>query len=138
LRAVVMPRPMPVIIAGSLLLLGLYPGPTFIVLRSAAWRTDIVVQRFADERAFWIVGLLVIVGPAVVLANLIPRRFDRAWDALRRPLRTLHDGWFIAGMAGFAMFGAAAAAVYVLSRKPTTSDEVAQLWHARILLSGRL
>src|SRR5215217_3583125 len=33
---------------------------------------------------------------------------------------------------------AAAAAVYVFSRKPTSSDEIAQLFHAKILLTGRL
>lgn len=34
--------------------------------------------------------------------------------------------------------GSAALAEYAFSRAPTTSDEIAQLWHARILLTGRL
>ncbi len=33
---------------------------------------------------------------------------------------------------------AAGTAIYAYSRLPVTSDEVAQLWHAKILLSGRL
>jgi hypothetical protein len=138
LRDVVGLRPLPVIVAATLLLVGLYPGPALIVLRSPAWKTDYVATRFADERAFWIVGLLVIAGPAIVLANLIPHRFDRTWNALRDRVGSVRDGWFIIGAAGFAMLAAAAVSVYVLSRKPTTSDEIAQLWHARILLSGRL
>jgi hypothetical protein len=137
-RNVVVLRRLPVIVAATLLLVGLYPGPALIVLRSPAWRTDYVATRFADERAFWIVGLLVIAGPAIVLANLIPNRFDQTWNALRDRVGSVRDGWFIIGAAGFAMLAAAAVSVYVLSRKPTTSDEIAQLWHARILLSGRL
>ena len=138
LRGVVVLRPVPLIVATVLLLLGLYPGPALIVLRSPEWRTDIVANRFTDERAFWIAGLLVIVGPAMVLANLVPGGFDRGWLVLRSRLGTLRERWFLVGTAGFAMLGAATVAVHVLSRKPTTSDEVAQLWHARILLSGRL
>jgi len=131
-------KPVPMIVAAAFLLLGLYPGPLLIVLDSPTWRTDAVVNRLADERAFWVGGMLVIIGPAIVLANLIPTRFDRIWNALRDRVGSVRDRWFVIGVASFAMLAAAAASVYVLSRKPTTSDEVAQLWHARILLSGRL
>jgi hypothetical protein len=138
LRDTVPLKPVPMFVAAAFLLLGLYPGPALIVLDSPAWRTDAVVNRLADERAFWVTGLLVIVGPAIVLANLVPIRFDRTWNALRDRLGSVRDRWFVIGVASFATLAAAAASVYVLSRKPTTSDEVAQLWHARILLSGRL
>ena len=138
LRDTVPFKPVPMIVAATFLLLGLYPGPALIVLDSPAWRNDAVVNRLADERAFWIAGMLVIVGPAIVLANLVPIRFDRTWNALRDRLGSVRDRWFIVGAASIAVVAAAVASVYVLSRKPTTSDEVAQLWHARILLSGRL
>lgn len=131
-------RPAAAIVAAALLLLGLYPGPALIVLGNPAWRTDAVVNRLAEERAFWITGMLVIVGPAIVLANLIPDHFDRTWNAVRDRVGSLRDRWFVLGAAGFALLAAAVVCVYVLSRKPTTSDEVAQLWHAKILLSGRL
>jgi len=137
-RATVPLKPVSIILAAAFLLFGLYPGPALVVLDSPAWRTDAVVSRFADERAFWTAGLLVIVGPAVVLASLVPNRFDRIWNALRDRAGSIRDRWFVLGVAGFAMLAAAAASVYALSRKPTTSDEIAQLWHARILLSGHL
>ena len=131
-------RPVPVLVAAALLLLGLYPGPALIILGSPAWRTDYVVSRFVDERAFWITGMLVIVGPAIVLANMVPNGFDRTWNALCHRVGSFREQWFVLGAASFALLAAAAMSVYVLSRKPTTSDEVAQLWQARILLSGRL
>ncbi len=136
-RDTVAARPAALVVATALVVLGLYPGPA-LVARSPAWQTDAVVNRFSDERAFWLSGLLIIVGPAIVVANLFPDRFDRAWIAVRTRVAALRDRWFIVAVAVFAIIAAATAAVYVMSRKPTTSDEVAQLWHARMLLSGRL
>lgn len=137
-RETVALRPAPLIIAAGLLLLGLYPGPLLVVLHSPAWRSDGATTRFADERAFWVAGLLLIIGPAVVLASMVPRLFDRVWSSIRARVGGIRDGVFVLGVATLAFAAAATAAIYVLSRKPTTSDEVAQLWHARILLSGRL
>jgi len=137
-RDAVLVRPVPMIVAAILLLGGLYPGPSLVVLHSPTSLTDIVASRFGDERDYWVAGLLLIVAPAIVLANLVPDRFDRVWHALRRRVGGLRGRWFLIGTAGFAMVAAATAAVYVLSRKATTSDEIAQLWHAQILLSGRL
>ena len=90
-------KPVPMIIAVAILLLGLYPGPAVIVLHNPAYR-DAVVSRLADETAFWIAGLLVIVGPAVVLANLVPNRFDRIWNALRNRAGSIRDRWFVLGV----------------------------------------
>jgi len=137
LREALAPRAPSLVIVALIGLFGLYPGP-FLLLRSSAWRNDYVAIRFVDERAFWIAGLLVIVTPAIVLANLMAEPFDRAWNWIRSRSDALRDGWFVTGAAVFATVAAATAAVYVLSRRPTTSDEVAQLWHAKILLSGRL
>jgi hypothetical protein len=125
-------------IATAFVLLGLYPGPALLLLRDPGWRTDIIVTRLADERAFWISGLLVVVGPAIVLANMIPRWFDRVWEMVQARVGAVREHWFMTGAAVFATIAAAMAATYVLSKKPSTSDEVAQLWHARMLLSGRL
>ena len=137
-RDVVAPRATTLVIATALVLVGVYPGPALIVLRDRAWRTHSVVLQLADERVFWIAGLLVIVGPAIVLANIAPGQFDRWWEFSRNRAGEVRDRWFVTGAALFAVVVAAAASAYVLSRKPTTSDEVAQLWQARILLTGRL
>lgn len=138
IRDAVSQRAVTLAIAGALLLLAVYPGPLLVILRDPAWRTDAVAQKFAEEQAYWTAGLLVIVGPAVALANMIPEQFDRTWEYLRRRLGAVRRGPIITAAALFTGVAAAVAATYVLSRKPTTSDEVAQLWHARILLTGRL
>ena len=136
--AALMPRWVTLLIAATLLTLGVYPGPMLLLVRDPAWRTDAIVRRLPDELAFWIAGFLVVVGPVVVLANMLSSRFDRAWTSVEVRLGTIRGRWFMIVAALFAAAAAVAASVYVLSRKPTTSDEIAQLWHARMLLAGRL
>ena len=46
--------------------------------------------------------------------------------------------WFVWGAALLALAAAAALTVLLFARQPHNADEVAQLWHARILLSDRL
>jgi hypothetical protein len=138
LGAVLAERRAAVAVALMLLMLGLYPGPAFILFRDPAWRTHPIVAQFVDERAFWIAGLVVFVGPAMVLASMAPRRFDRLWEALRSRLDGAPDHWYVAGAALFTASGAALAGTYMLAQQPATSDEIAQLWHARILLAGNL
>ena len=138
IRPIVAQRSAAVVVAVALSMLGLYPGPMLVVLRDPAWHTNPAVRQLSYEWAFWITGLLIIVGPAVVLANMLPHRFDRVWDCIRHRLGAVRSRWFVTGTALFAALAAAGVAIYVLARRPTTSDEVAQLWHARILLTGRL
>jgi hypothetical protein len=130
-------RPATLAIAALLLMLGLYPGP-LVLLQDPAWRTHPVVMQLAEARTFWTAGLLLIIGPPTVLVNLFPGRFDAAWYAVRDRLHAVRERRFMIAAAIVASVLAAAVAIYVFSRKPTTSDEVAQLWHARILLTGRL
>ena len=125
-------------VALMLVMLGLYPGPAFVLFRDPAWRTHPIVAQFADERAFWVAGLVLFVGPAIVVAGMVPRRFDRLWGALRSRLDAVPGRWLMAGTALFTTIAAASAGAYMLSQNPTTSDEIAQLWHARILLTGHL
>src|SRR5687768_7980142 len=127
-----------VAVALMLVMLGLYPGPAFVLFRDPVWRTHPIIAQFADERAFWVAGLVLFVGPAMVAASMVPRRFDRLWEALRGRLDAVPERWLMAGAALFATIIAASAGAYMLSQNPTTSDEIAQLWHARILLTGNL
>jgi uncharacterized membrane protein len=137
-RTTITSRWVTLLVAATVLTLGVYPGPMLLLARDPAWRTDVIVSRIGDERAFWIAGFLVVVGPAVVLANMLSNRFDRAWTSVEVRLGRTRGRAFMIVAAGFAAAAAAAASVYVVSRKPTTSDEIAQLWHARMLLAGRL
>jgi len=124
-------------LAAMLVSLGVFPGPALLHV-DPSWSSHPVNRQFADEKAFWVAGALFIVGPAIVLANVLARWFDREWLGLRERMAAMSDRSFVAGAAAFAAVAALAAAVYVFALNPTTSDEVAQLWHAKILLSGRL
>src|SRR5690242_3953680 len=91
LRTAVTYRAVTLLLAMVLCVIGLYPGPALVLLRDPVWRNELVVRHLTDERAFWITGALVIIGPAVVLANTLPTSFDRAWDSLRARLMSIDD-----------------------------------------------
>jgi 4-amino-4-deoxy-L-arabinose transferase-like glycosyltransferase len=66
--------------------------------------------------------------------HVLTRALDRAHALLERiPPRV-----FAVAVAILAAVLSALIANYVFSRSATSADEIAQLWHARILLSGRL
>jgi hypothetical protein len=124
-------------LAALLVILGLFPGP-LVLFADPAWRTNAIVGELVSQRTFWIIGLVVIIAPVVGFANAFRAPFDDTWRAVRARTAAVSDRQFMIGAALFASALAAASALYVFSRSPTTSDEVAQLWHARILLTGRL
>lgn len=136
-RGVVARRAAAVVFAVQLIALGLFPAP-IILSKDLTTQDNPAVRQFFDELMFWVVGAVAIVAPVVLFANLFGRVFDETWAAGRDRLRAVRDRQFVAVAAIVATTLAAAAAVYVFSRKPTSSDEIAQLWHAKILLTGRL
>ena len=112
----------------GLFLVGVFPLP-MIVPDGGLWRENL---------RFWSGAALLTVGPVLALAALplpwlraLPFRLA-AW--LRRP----------PPLAFAVLIGAAFAALstllasYAFHFAPTTADEIAQLWHARILLHGHL
>ena len=125
------------IAAVSLSALGLFPGPIIALRRNPELFSDIVVH-FANSVYYWTAAVLLIVGPALVLANTAPTPFDRAWSATRTVVRRMRAIPFVSFVAAFAVVAALVASTYAFSRRPTSSDEVSQLFHARILLTGRL
>ena len=86
----------------------------------------------------WLIRGAAIIAIALAVAIVAGRRldalFERAMDLLLRPSRRA----FAMGVSGFACVLSATLAQYCFAAQPFTSDEMAQLWHARILLSGRL
>jgi len=120
-----------------LLALGLFPGPTLALRHDPGMFSDVVVH-FANSLYYWIGAVFLIVGTAVVLANTAPEYFDRAWTSERTWVRNIPASRFLLSVASFAALAALAASTYALSRSPTSSDEISQLFHARILLTGRL
>ena len=137
------PRGVPVrrvavlLIAIQLVVLGVYPAP-LVLWNDPATRLNPAVRQFFDELLFWVIGFVMIIAPVIAVANLFGRLFDETWAEARQRLDAIRDRRFVTVAAIAATVFAAAAALYVFGRKPTSSDEIAQLWHARILLTGRL
>ncbi len=126
-----------IFIAIQLIGLGLYPAPS-ILSRDPATMNNPAVRQFFDELLFWIIGVVIIILPVVLFANAFGPLFDETWADARDRSKAVRDRNFVAVAAITATLLAAGAAVFVFSRKPTSSDEIAQLWHAKILLTGRL
>jgi hypothetical protein len=112
-------------------LLGLLPLANVLTAgRAIGWWAGAV-------REWAIRGVLVIaaaLGVALLGGSRLDRVFERVKELILRPSRRR----FAIGVAAFACVFSAVLAQYCFAGKPFTSDEMAQLWHARILLSGRL
>ena len=96
------------------------------------------VQWYGHARTFWLVigGSMVLV--LLGIARWQPGAVDRMWRAASDGALRIPRPVFLGGVALFAFAASATLAVICFGRQPHNADEVAQLFHARILLSGRL
>lgn len=96
------------------------------------------VPWYTQALHFWlIVGTSIVVVLAVV-SRLAARPIDAAWKALTGRVMAIRPTIFVGVVTLFAFAATIFFAVYCFGRQPHNSDEVAQLFHAKILLSGRL
>jgi hypothetical protein len=79
-----------------------------------------------------------VVALALGLAIVARQRLDAALERATRLLLAPSSMAFVIAIAGITFALSALLAQYCFAGQPFTSDEMAQLWHARILLSGRL
>lgn len=93
---------------------------------------------FDAMSTYWMLGSTSLVLLALALARWLPGRVDGVMDAIAGGIMRIPARWFVRGAALLAASVAAALAVLLFARQPHNADEVAQLWHARILLAGRL
>jgi len=82
-------------------------------------------------------GTLVLVA-AAVLAAVLGGRVDSAFERARRELLAVPPRTFALAMSLLAFGAAAFYARFSFAGQPFTTDEMAQAWHARILLSGHV
>lgn len=123
----------------ALVAIGLFPGPALLLqpVVSTMNISNVDLQLTAAQ-LYWTVGAILLVGPFVALLTVPGDWFERAFDDLRRHVMAIPSRVFIGGAAA-ATFGLALFfGIYSFGRRPTTADEIAQLWHARMLLDGRL
>ncbi|HJU65840.1 MAG TPA: hypothetical protein VJ596_09195, partial [Gemmatimonadaceae bacterium] len=109
------------------------------LLPLANWLTDgrAIPWWSAAVREWSTVGLGVLV-LSFVLARLFGERLDTLQAQARALVLEPSPRAFVLAAASLAFALSAAASIYCFARQPHLIDEMAQLWHARILLSGRL
>ena len=87
---------------------------------------------------YWTVGSALLVLPVVALTTLPGDWFERWWTAFGTRAMAIPNRAFATGVFVVTLALAIGFSIYCFGRHPTNVDEIAQLWHARILLSGRL
>jgi hypothetical protein len=86
----------------------------------------------------WVVRGSVVVALCALLAVLLGARIDALIERTARRLLNIPPRTFAIAIATIAFLAAVLLSRFCFSGQPFTSDEMAQQWHARILLSGRL
>jgi hypothetical protein len=93
---------------------------------------------FAEMSTYWMLGGGSIALLALAATRWLPVRVDRVSGGIARGVMRIPARWFVWGAALIALAAAAALTALCFARQPHNADEVAQLWHAKILLAGRL
>lgn len=86
----------------------------------------------------WLVRGIVIVALCTLVAILLGPRLDAAFQGATRLVLSVPSTAFAAAMTSIAFAASVVLAWYCFAGQPFTSDEMAQQWHGRILLSGQL
>jgi hypothetical protein len=87
---------------------------------------------------YWTKGGIGVAIAALILAGIRARFFQSLPARMAAVLMAPSARVYAAVIGIITVAASAGIAEYSFSRAPTTSDEIAQLWHARILLTGRL
>ena len=112
-------------------MLGVLPVANLLTAgRAIGWWTGAVHE--------WAIRGSIVLAVALALAMIVGRRIDALVDRATHLLLRPSPKSFAITISGFACALSAILSQYCFAGQPFTSDEMAQLWQARILLSGRL
>src|SRR5688572_5453878 len=125
--------------AVALVLLGLSVGPMLLLRpEAAALRLgSLRVQLYAGF-LYWTVGAALLVAPILALMTVPGDWFERWWTDVVDRVMAIPERVFVFALIGVTLAAAIFLAFFSFDGRPTTADEIAQLWHARMLLHGRL
>lgn len=87
---------------------------------------------------YWLSGLGGVLAVLTVLTFADAERLGGAGETLRRAMLTPSPREFACALLLFALVTSALVSQFAFAGFASTSDEIAQLWHARMLLHGRL
>ena len=93
---------------------------------------------FQGMRAWWVLGGGTLALVALACARWIPTTVDTAVECAGAAVMRIPPRQFAWGAALLALAAALTLTFLCFAAQPHNADEVAQLWHARILLAGRL
>ncbi len=114
-----------------LCVLGVYPLANRLTEGSA-------VPWYTATLHFWVVVGTAIIVLLAIVSRVAGRQVDAGWTAVTARIMAIRPTVFIGVVALFAFVATIVFAVYCFGRQPHNSDEVAQLFHAKMLLHGRL
>jgi hypothetical protein len=122
-----------------LVAVGLFPGPALLMHPSVgALNMSNVDLQLTAAQMYWTVGAILLVGPFLALAT-VPGTWFESWsEDISARVLAVPDRAFVVGAMLAAFILALLFAIYSFGTRPTTADEIAQLWHARMLVAGRL
>ena len=126
-------------VAVGLILLGIFPGPWLLRQPKVATMNllDVDIQLQAAFM-YWTTGFTLMIAPFIALMTIPGDWFERWRATLAARAMAVSNHRFLLGAMLFALGVCVFLAFYSFDRRPTTADEIAQLWHARMLLEGRL
>jgi len=123
----------------ALVLLGLSVGPMLLLRPEAtALRLGSLRLQLYAGFLYWTVGAALLIAPFFALMTVPGDWFERWWSAASARAMAISNRTFAIALFAVALTLTAFAGLYSFDGRPTTADEIAQLWHARILLEGRL
>lgn len=96
------------------------------------------VQWYRHASLVWLLFGGTMIVALFILARLMPRPMQLVWDTLSAQWLRIPAPVLVGAAALFAFAASAVFAVICFGRQPHNADEVSQLFHAKILLSGRL
>jgi len=123
----------------ALVMVGVFPAPMLLVQPSIQQLNMIDVRpQLQAAFLYWTVGAALLVAPFLALLTLPGDWFERFWTQATAQAMAVSSARFLGALLiltfGLAIF----ITWYSFDARPTTADEIAQLWHARMLVAGHL
>jgi hypothetical protein len=137
LRRLVPDARRPAALAAVLLVAITVLGPRLVAVSSLP-ANNLVEYAVKPAILYWTVGSALVVFPVLALTTVPGDWFERWWDAASSRVMAPSNPAFATGLVVVAITLAGAFSWYCFGAGPINSDEISQLWHARILLGGRL
>ena len=122
-----------------LTMVALAPAPALLLQPGVALLNVIDVrQQLHAGVMYWTTGTILLVLPFLALTTVPGDWFERWWSDITARVMEIPNRAFAMGVVAVVLLLAVGFTWYSFDARPTTADEIAQLWHGRMLLGGHL